>query len=99
MLRLLVLLAVVAGAAYFTRPTAAVMARAADAKAAAVSEAAAQNADLGGALGGLVARVADGQYDNYFVAARYRAPAGDTPLVECWGAFTQTVCNKVGSPQ
>jgi len=99
MIRLLVLLAIAAGAAFFLRPTPAAMGQAADAKLAAVTEAAADNADLGGALGGLAAQAAGGRYDNYYVVAHYAAPADGAPLVECWGAFTQSVCNKVGSPQ
>ena len=99
MLRLLGLLVVVAAGAFFTNPTAAVMSAAADAKLKTVTEAAAENVDLGGALGGLAARGADGKYDSFYVASHFAKPAGDSPLVECWGAFTLTTCSKVGSPQ
>jgi hypothetical protein len=98
-MRFLVLLAIVAAAAFFTRPGPAAMQQAADARLAAVTEAAANNADLGGALGGLAAQVSVGRYDNYYVVGHYVTPARGAPLVECWGAFTQSVCNKVGSPQ
>ncbi|MDZ4776635.1 MAG: hypothetical protein SGJ23_07605 [Alphaproteobacteria bacterium] len=99
MLRLLGLLVIVALAAFFTNPTAAKMSAAADAKLEGVTEAAAENVDIGGTIGGLVARGADGAYDNYFVASHYAKPAGENPLVECWGAFTVTSCSKVGSPE
>lgn len=98
MLRLIGLLAIIAAAGYFTRPAPAAMSAAADAKLESVTRAAADNLDLGGTLGGAVAQAADGRYDNYFVAARYARPATE-PLVECWGAFTQTRCTKVGSPE
>lgn len=98
MLRLIGLLVVVGLAGFFTRPAPAAMSTAADATLTAVTERAAENIDLGGTLGGLAAQAADGRYDNYYVAAHYARPAAE-PLVECWGAFTQTRCNKVGSPQ
>ena len=47
----------------------------------------------------LPVKSADGKYDNYFVASHYAKPAGDAPLVECWGAFTLTNCAKTGSPE
>lgn len=98
MLRFLGLLVVVAAIGFFTRPSPAAMSAAADAKLENVTEAAADNLDLGGTLGGVVAQASDGRYDNYYIAARYARPAAE-PLVECWGAFTQTNCSKVGSPQ
>jgi hypothetical protein len=99
MLKLLGFVAVVAVAAYFTNPTPAKMSAAADAELRGVTEAAAENVDLGGALGGLAAQASAGDYDNYYVASHYAQPAGDNPLVACWGAFTVTSCAKVGSPQ
>ena len=98
MLRLIGLLVVVAIAAFFTRPTAAALHAAADAKLQNVTSSAARNVDLGGTLGGIAAQASDGKYENFYVAARYSQPA-TTPLVECWGVFTQAMCNKVGSPQ
>ena len=99
MLRFLGLLVIVAVAAFFTNPTAEKMSAAADAKLEGVTEAAAQNVDIGGAIGGLVAQGSNGAYDNYFVASHFAKPAGDSPLVECWGALTQVSCAKVGSPE
>lgn len=99
MLRLLGLLVVVAAAGFFTNPDPAKMAAAADAKLKGVTEAAAENADLGGTLGGIVAQAGDGKYDNFYVASHYAKPAGEKPLVECWGAFTVTNCAKTGSPE
>lgn len=98
MLRLVALLAIVALAAFFTRPSPAAMSAAAEAKLKGVTHAAVDNVDLGGTLGGLAAQASDGRYENFYVAARYSKPAND-PLVQCWGVFTQSVCNKVGSPQ
>ncbi len=98
MLKLIGLLVVVGAAAFFTRPDAAALHAAADAKLQGVTEAAAENVDLGGALGGIVAQASSGKYENFYVAARYSQPAAE-PLVECWGVFTQAICNKVGSPQ
>jgi len=99
MLRLLGLLVIVAVAAFFTNPTAANMDAAADAKLKGLTEAAAENVDIGGAIGGLVAQGSNGAYDNYFVVSHLAKPAGENPLVECWGAFTQISCSKTGSPE
>ena len=99
MLKFLLLIVVVGIAAYFTRPDEAKMHAAAETKLHAVTSAAANNVDLGGTLGGLAAQAAGGTYDNFYVVARYSAPDADHPLVQCWGAFTQTMCNKSGSPQ
>ena len=99
MLRLLGLLVIVAAGAFFTNPNAATMQAAADTKLKAVTEAAAENVDLGGALGGLAARNSEGAYETYYVVSHYTKPAGENPLVECWGAFTKITCSKVGSPQ
>ena len=98
MLRLIGLLAIIAVAAYFTRPTEAALHAAADAKLRNVTDAAVHNVDLGGTLGGLAAQASGGKYENFYMASRYSSPA-DKPLVECWGVFTQSICNKVGSPQ
>lgn len=98
MLKLIGFVAVVAVAAYFTNPSAATMSAAADAKLKGVTEAAAENVDLGGALGGIVAQASDGRYESFYVAGHYVKPV-ETPLVECWGAFTLTSCAKVGSPE
>ena len=98
MLKLIGLLAIVAVAAFFTRPTEAAMSAAAEATLKTVTSNAVENVDLGGTLGGLAAQVQGGKYDNFYVAARFDSPA-TKPLVECWGAFTQSICNKVGSPE
>lgn len=98
MLKLIGLIALVAVAGFFTKPDAAVLQAAANAKLQSVTEAAAENIDLGGTLGGVVAQASDGKYENFYVAAKYSQPASE-PLVECWGVFLQTMCSKVGSPQ
>jgi hypothetical protein len=99
MLKLIGLLVVIAVAGFFTRPDEAKMHTAADAKLHEVTSAAAQNVDVGGTIGGLVAQGSDGTYQNMYVFAKYTMPAGDHPLVTCYGAFTQTMCQKTGSPQ
>lgn len=99
MLRLIGLLAVVTVAAFFTNPDPVKMSAAADAKLESVTKAAAENVDLGGALGGIAAQASEGQYDNYYVLSHYAKPAGESPLVSCWGAFTVVNCAKVGSPE
>jgi hypothetical protein len=99
MLKLIGLLVVVAIAAYFTRPDEAKMHAAAEAKLHEVTSAAAQNVDVGGTVGGLVAQGSGGDYQNLYVLAKYSEPSGSSPLVTCWGAFTQTMCSKTGSPQ
>ena len=99
MLKLIGLLVVIAVAAYFTRPTEAAMASAAQAKLGDVTSAAVQNVDVGGAIAGGLAQASGGQYENMYVVAKYSAPNASEPLVTCWGAFTQTMCNKTGSPQ
>jgi hypothetical protein len=98
MLRLIGLLALVAVAAFFTRPEEAALKTAAHAKLETVTSDAAKNADLGGTLGGLVAQVADGKYENFYVASRYSAPATE-PTVQCWGVFLQAICSKTASPE
>ena len=99
MLKLIGLLVVLAVAGYFTKPTEAAMHTAADAKLHEVTSAAANNVDVGGTIGGMVAQASDGTYQDRYVFAQYATPAGDHPLVTCYGAFTQTMCSKTGSPQ
>ncbi len=33
-------------------------------------------------------------FDNFYVASRYRVVLDDTPVVTCWGAFTQVQCTR-----
>jgi hypothetical protein len=97
MLKLIGLLVVLAVAAYFTVPKEDAMRTAADAKLHEVTSAAAQNVDVGGTIGGLMAQGAGGHYDNMYVFAKYTTPSADHPLVTCYGAFTQTMCQKAAS--
>jgi hypothetical protein len=39
--------------------------------------------------------VGDRQFSDYYVVTKYVVSAGDTALVNCWGAFTQTQCSRV----
>lgn len=100
MLKLIGLIVVVAVAAFFTVPKEDAMRAAADAKLHEVTSAAANNVDLGGAIGGLAAQASGGVYDDSLkLFATYKTPSADHPLVTCYGAFTQSMCSKSGSPQ
>lgn len=90
MLRLLLLLVIVAGVAgYFTNPTEAKMREAAEAVLNDPDNIVQGFENLGAAVAG------DRQYTSYYVASKYVITLGDDPLVECWGAFTQTQCQRV----
>lgn len=99
MLKFILLIAVIAAAAYFTKPSESEMHAAAEAKLHEVTSAAASNVDLGGTLGGLAAQAAGGKYEDFYVVARYSSPDAEHPLVQCWGVFKQNLCSKTGSPQ
>jgi hypothetical protein len=99
MLKLIGLLVVIGVAGYFTRPDEATLRAAANTKLEQVTSAATNNVDLGGALSGIAAQASGGVYENFYVASRYSAPDVNQPLVQCWGVFTQAICNKVGSPE
>jgi hypothetical protein len=36
----------------------------------------------------------DRAYTNYYVAAKYDITLDGTPVVNCWGAFTQVQCTR-----
>ncbi|MGE3142032.1 MAG: hypothetical protein AB7L65_01815 [Hyphomonadaceae bacterium] len=93
MLRGLLLLIIIAGVAgYFTRPDESKMRSAADAM---LNE----PANLAQGLQGLGATLAgERKYDNYYVAARYAVTLNGDVLVDCWGAFTQTKCQRGAAP-
>jgi hypothetical protein len=90
MLRIVLLLLVVAGfAGYFTRPQEPAMRDAADAVLRDINS----GGDLVDAAQALI--VGDRQFSDYYVVTKYVVSAGDTALVNCWGAFTQTQCSRV----
>lgn len=90
MLRLVLLLLVIAGVAgYFTKPDEPTMRAAAEAV---LNDP--QNISEGFETIG-VAVAGSNQYTDYYVASKYVVSIGDRPLVECWGAFTQTQCKRV----
>jgi hypothetical protein len=92
MIRIIVLLLIVAGVAgYFTRPDEPTMRTAA--------EAVLQDpSTLGELMEGVGAAVAgQRQFNDYYVVTKYVVNIGDEPVVECWGAFTQTQCKRVDS--
>jgi hypothetical protein len=37
----------------------------------------------------------DRMYFDYYVATKYSVRLDGRPIVECWGGFTQTSCNRV----
>jgi len=93
MLLLLIIIAAVAG--YFTRPTEAAMREAAQIAVGNAAEDALENGNVMDAIRGGAAHIsADGLYQNFYVGAKYVSPAEGAPLVECYGAFTQIMCNK-----
>ena len=89
MLRLvLLLLVVVAVAAFFTRPDEPKMREAADAV---LSDP--QN--IGQVIeGGVAALAGDRNYTNYYLASRYVVTLNNEPVINCWGAFTQVQCSR-----
>ena len=93
MLRLLLLLVVVAVAAYFTNPKP----EAYEAKARETLQAAAQedieDLNIGGAIGNSAAQLSDGEYENFYLASRYSMPSAEEPRVQCYGAFTLVNCS------
>jgi hypothetical protein len=89
MLRLVLLLIVVAGVAgYFTQPKEPAMREAADAVLSDPS-------NISEGLEGIGATIAgERTYSNYYVAAKYDVTLDGTPVVSCWGAFTQVNCSR-----
>lgn len=96
MLRLVLLLLVVAGvAAFFTRPDEPAMRAAADAVLSERTQAALGDLDLGGMLeSGRAELTGNRTFNNYFVVSRYVVTLDNTPVVTCWGAFTQVQCDQ-----
>ncbi|MEZ5961782.1 MAG: hypothetical protein R3C30_15370 [Hyphomonadaceae bacterium] len=85
----IVLLLIIAGVAgYFTKPEEAVMREAADAVLSDPQSVSEGFESLGATIAG------DRSYSNYYVAAKYNVTLDGQPVVTCWGAFTQTQCNR-----
>jgi hypothetical protein len=98
MFRLLILLAVIGGAAYFTNPTADAHRAKANEVLRTQADAAADNFDLGGLIEtGAASLTQQGVYQSFYVGSKYTLDAGGQPYVECYGAFTQVMCNRVGA--
>lgn len=94
MIRLLLLLAVLAGVGgYFTRPEEAQMRAGADAV---LQDPQNISQTIEGAGAQLLG---DRVYDNYYVAAKYTVSLGEDPVVECWGAFRQVKCTRVAQAE
>jgi hypothetical protein len=85
----ILLLLVIAGVAgYFTKPEEAVMRESANAVLSDPQNISEGFESLGATLAG------DRAYSNYYVAAKYSVTLDGTPVVTCWGAFTQVQCNR-----
>lgn len=85
----ILLLLVIAGVAgYFTKPEEAVMRESANAVLSDPQNISQGFESLGATLAG------DRAYSNYYVAAKYSVTLDGTPVVTCWGAFTQVQCNR-----
>lgn len=98
MLRLIGLLAVIAAAGYFTNPTEETHRVAANQVLSAQADAAAENFDIGGMLEtGAASLIQGGGYNTYYVGSTYTLEAGGRPYVQCYGAFTKVMCNRVGA--
>lgn len=94
MLRLVLLLIIIAGVAgYFTRPDEAAMRAGADAVLNDPQNISQGIESVGAALAG------ERAYNNYYVASKYSVHVGDDPVVECWGAFTQVMCNRAAEAE
>jgi hypothetical protein len=74
---------------FFTRPEEAVMRTAADAVLNDPGSFSEGLESLGATLAG------ERAYSNYYVAAKYDVSLDGTPVVNCWGAFTQVRCTRV----
>lgn len=93
MLRLVLLLLVIAGVAgYFTKPDEPTMRAAAEQVLNDPQNIAEGFETIGAAVAG------SNVYSDYYVVSKYVVSLGDRPLVECWGAFTQTQCKRVEAP-
>ncbi len=91
MIRALVVLLIIAIAAFFTRPDEAKMRAAAD-------EMLQNPQTIGQGIDSAVATfAADRQYDNYYVAAGYGVSVGREKIIQCWGAFTMVKCDRVAA--
>lgn len=85
----ILLLLVIAGVAgYFTKPEEAVMRERADAVLSDPQSVSEGFESLGATIAG------DRAYSNYYVAAKYSITLDGTPVVNCWGAFTQVQCSR-----
>ncbi|OQW56258.1 MAG: hypothetical protein A4S17_05175 [Proteobacteria bacterium HN_bin10] len=88
-MRWILLLLVIAGVAgYFTRPDEAAMRTSADAILQDPQSVSEGFESLGAAIAG------ERAYSNYYVASKYSVTLDGQPIVTCWGAFTQTQCNR-----
>lgn len=93
MIKALILIIIVAVAAYFTNPAAGAYSEPAREVLRNAASADLEQVDLGGAVGNAVATLGDGEYQSFYVAGKYSLPSAAEARVECWGAFTLVQCN------
>lgn len=90
---LLLLVALVAVAAYFTKPTEAQHREAARATLEQLQQQAFAEVNLDALVETSLARFGDeGRFQDYAVASRYTVEVNDRAIADCWGAFTQVRC-------
>lgn len=93
-LLVLVLLAALAGGAYFSRPT--IEAHRSHAEAVFATERKEQGGagDIGSFIGGVLEEATrKDKFEDLIVATKYTASSGDKTLLECWGVFSQFLCS------
>jgi hypothetical protein len=88
----LIVLIIIAGiAGYFTRPDEAKMRDAAN-------HLLSNPSNISQGVEGVGATLAGNRtYDNYYVGAKYTVTLDNSPVVTCWGAFTQVQCSRASS--
>lgn len=93
MIRILLLLVVVAVAAFFTNPKSEVHEAKARETLQAAAEADLENLNIGGAIGNSAAQLATGDYEDFKLLSRYSTPSVQDARVVCYGAFTSVTCS------
>ena len=101
-MRLLLLLIIIGVGAYFTVPTREAQEAAAHAfiQAQTQEQTTAVQQQTGFSLDSVVDYVTgmvagQGRYESFYVASKYTVDMPGAAYIECWGAFTQTRCQKV----
>jgi hypothetical protein len=94
-LLVLVLLAALAAGGYYSKPNQ--EAHKANADKFLADQRSRDGDDIGDLIGGVLeAANRNDSFEDLLVVTKYTAKSGDKTLVECWGAFTQFLCNAPG---